>query len=71
MAEINVEVRANRIVGTKSGTEFSVTYEKRDDANNIIMTCTWVPSNMASEFRAQAFQAALIKARELGWVGPD
>lgn len=71
-SEISVEVRDRRIVVTKPGTDFAVAYEKRDDANKIIMTHSWVLSNMTSptisQFRTRAFQVAVEKARELGWI---
>ncbi|MGZ9204613.1 MAG: hypothetical protein ACXW37_11390 [Nitrospira sp.] len=69
---VTVEVREKLIIVTKPGTDFAVTYEMREDADHIVMTQTWMPSHVASptnsEFRTLAFQAAVDKARELGWI---
>ena len=47
-------------------------YRKAPDRPNLILTRSWLdPTVMSpeiSEFRADAFQAAVAKARELGWI---
>ena len=47
-------------------------YRRRPDQPNLVLTRSWVdPRNTSpavSEFRAHAFQAAVSKARELGWI---
>jgi hypothetical protein len=47
-------------------------YRKRPDSPNLVLTRSWetptVTSPEISEFRAHAFQAAVAKARELGWI---
>ena len=72
MAEISVEVQDDSIIVTMPGTDFAVTYEKRADTPNLVLTQTWIAphirSESISEFRAQAFQAAVAKARELDWI---
>lgn len=69
---LSVEVRGKSITVMMPGTDFAVTYKKRLDAPNLILTQTWVghatTSPAVSQFRARAFQAAVDKARELGWI---
>jgi hypothetical protein len=47
-------------------------YRKRPNRPNLVLTRSWVEPNVTStaisEFRAHAFQAAVNKARELGWI---
>ena len=47
-------------------------YRKAPGRPNLMLTRSWgnptVMSPEISEFRAHAFQAALRKARELGWI---
>jgi len=47
-------------------------YRKAPDRPNLVLTRSWfeptVSSPAISEFRAHAFQAAVSKARELGWI---
>ena len=70
--KLSVEVQGKRIVVTMPGTYFAVTYEKRPDTPNLVLTYSWVdPSTTSpatSQFRARAFHAAVDKARELGWI---
>jgi hypothetical protein len=42
-------------------------YRKAPDRPNLILTRSW-ETPAISEFRAHAFQAAIKKARELGWI---
>jgi hypothetical protein len=50
-----------------------IAYRKRLGQPNLVLTRSWVEPNVASpeisKFRSQAFQAAVNKARELGWIG--
>jgi hypothetical protein len=59
-------------VVTKPGTDCLLAYRKRPDSPNLVLTRSWLKSTVASpeisEFRAHAFQAAIAKARELGWI---
>jgi hypothetical protein len=69
---LSVEVQGTSIIVTMPGTDFSVTYEKRADTPNLVVTHSWVSPTITlpavSEFRARAFQAAVAKARELSWI---
>jgi hypothetical protein len=68
----HVELDGDEIVVSKPGTDFLLAYRKRPDSPNLVLTRSWekptVTSPEISEFRAQAFQAAVAKARELGWI---
>ena len=70
--ELSVEVDGADITVTMPGTKFSVTYQKREDSPTIVLTHTWLAPSITtpavSDFRARAFQAAVNKARELGWI---
>ena len=72
MAELSVEVHGTSIIVRMPGTDLSVTYQKRFATPHLVLTQSWVPAHVASptitEFRARAFQAAVAKARELGWA---
>ena len=72
MDEISVEVQGASIIVTKPGTDFALIYEKHPAAPDLVLTHSWVSptttSPAVSEFRARAFQAAVAKARELGWI---
>jgi hypothetical protein len=65
-----VEVRGEVIIITKQGTSFSATYGKERGSPNICLLAATIDHNasrkVAYEFRADAFEAALRKARELG-----
>ena len=47
-------------------------YRKTPDRPNLMLWRSWVDIHITSpaisEFRAHAFQAAVSKARELGWI---
>ena len=51
---------------------FAELSRKASDRPNLVLTRSWekptVTSPEISEFRAHAFQAAVSKARELGWI---
>jgi hypothetical protein len=72
MDQISVEVQGASIIVTKPGTDFTLIYEKHPAAPVLVLTHSWVSptttSPAVSEFRARAFQAAVAKARELGWI---
>jgi len=60
----------DEIVVTKPGTAFLLGYRKSAEEPRLVLTRSRVsPAASISEFRAQAFQAAASKARELGWIG--
>ena len=70
--DIKVEIDGDEIVVTKTGTDFLLAYRKGPDSPNLVRTRSWEKPTIASpgisEFRAHAFQAAVSKAHELGWV---
>jgi hypothetical protein len=70
--DVHVAVEAGAITVTKPGTSYSVTYTKPEDSPHLVMTKSWLEPSLTtpavSEFRARAFQAAVDKARELGWI---
>jgi hypothetical protein len=63
---------AHKITVVRPGTNLWVSYDKRQHSPHLILSDTW--SNCikmtpeVSEFRAEAFQAAIAKVRELGWI---
>jgi hypothetical protein len=65
-------VEEDEIVVTKPGTNFLLAYRKSVDQPRLVLTRSWMTLTPASrainEFRALAFQAAVTKARELGWI---
>jgi hypothetical protein len=69
---LKVEFDGDEIVVTKPGTDFLLAYRKRPDSLQLVLTRSWekptVMSPEISEFRAHAFQAAVSKARDLGWI---
>lgn len=69
--DLEVKFDGEEIIVTKPGTDFMLAYRKRPHSPNLVLTRSWVDphttSPAVSEFRAQAFQAAVSKARELGW----
>jgi len=70
--DLKVKFNGQEIIVTKPGTDFMLAYRKRPDSPNLVLTRSWekptVTSPEISEFRAHAFQAAVAKARELGWI---
>jgi hypothetical protein len=69
---LHVELDGDEIVVTRPGTDMLTSYRKASDRPNLILTRSLldptVSSPEISEFRANAFQAAVSKARELGWI---
>ena len=70
--DIEVKFDGEEIIVTRAGSDFMMAYRKRPGQPNLALTRSWVEPTVASpetsEFRAHAFQAALAKARELGWI---
>jgi hypothetical protein len=72
--DLHVEVSGNAITVSTAevGTAYSVTYEKLPNQPDLLMTHSWLAPHFTTptvaEFRAKAFQAAVDKARELGWI---
>jgi hypothetical protein len=72
-SDLKVSVEGKRVTIAKApDAGMWVTYEKAPSSPDLILTSTWLEptttSPSASKFRAQAFDAALAKARELGWI---
>jgi hypothetical protein len=71
-AKLHVEIEDNEIVVMKCGTRYLLAYRRSLDQRRIVLTRSWMAPTAASapikEFRAQAFQAANEKAREIGWI---
>jgi hypothetical protein len=71
-SDLATTVKGDSITVAKFGTGFFVTYEQRPENPHLILIRSWAPLSdttpAAAEFRARAFQAAVAKARELGWI---
>ena len=71
-AELLVEVNGDEIRVTRPGTDYAITFKKSGTAPNFELAHSWTALEAttpeSSEFRAQAFQAAVETARELGWI---
>ena len=72
MQELSVEVEGTHITVRMPGTDFWLTYQKEAGSPQLVLTGSWIELHITSpavmEFRARAFQAAVSKARELGWI---
>jgi hypothetical protein len=70
--DLHVEVRGGEIIVTLPGTNFMVTYFKPAGTSHLIARPNWTNDPDASielgEFLEQAWTAANVKARELGWI---
>ena len=70
--DLHVELAGDEIIVTKPDTGMLTAYRKSPDRPNLILTRSWVEPTVTSpgisEFRAHAFQAAVSKERELGWI---
>lgn len=70
---LSVTVRGNAITVTKIDTDMWMTFEKRPDNPHLVVARTWDAPSPATQnvakFRAQAFQLAAARARQLGWIG--
>jgi hypothetical protein len=70
--ELVVVLDGNEIVVTKPGTLLLLAYQKAVDEPRLVLTRSSISRTLSTtaitELRAQAFQAAVAKARELGWV---
>ena len=70
--DLHVKFDGHEIIVTRPGTDMMTAYRKAPDRPNLVLTRSWLEPNASSpeisEFRAHAFQAAVAKARELGWI---
>jgi hypothetical protein len=69
--ELVVALDGDEIVVTKPGTLLLLAYQKSVDEPRLVVTRSSIirtrSTSAITEFRAQALQAAVAKARELGW----
>jgi len=69
--ELVVALDGDEIVVTKPGTLLLLAYHKSVDEPRLVVTRSSIirtrSTTAITEFRAQALQAAVAKARELGW----
>ena len=69
---LQVEIVDAQITVTRPATNDTITYRKSADAPHLELAHSWIALRATtpdvSEFRTQAFQVAVGKARELGWI---
>jgi hypothetical protein len=69
---VSVEHRGDLIIVTQAGTQFTATYHKPPGQPDLMLSVATTDPHADLEeiyqFRADAFAAALLKARELGWI---
>ena len=69
---LRVDLEGDEIVVRRPGTTLLLAYSKSAEEPRLVLTRSWmkptIPSPTIGEFRDQAFQAAVSKARELGWI---
>jgi hypothetical protein len=73
MTELEVHVVEQDIIVNLPGTRFTITFQKSPDIPGLIEKAEWTRDDPEAEinpsiFRARAWQAAVAKARELGWI---
>ncbi len=69
--EIEVELIGQEIVVTKPGTTFLLAYRKSVEEPRLVLRRSRIPpttTSIRNAVRANAYQAAVAKARELGWI---
>jgi len=70
--DIEVKFDGKEIIVTRPGTDMMTAYRKRPDSPILFSRRSALEPTVSwpeiSEFRAHAFQAAVSKARELGWI---
>jgi hypothetical protein len=69
---LQVEIVDGQITVKRPATNDTITYRKSADAPHLELAHSWIALGVTtpdvSEFRTQAFQVAVDKARELGWI---
>jgi flavin reductase (DIM6/NTAB) family NADH-FMN oxidoreductase RutF len=69
---LSLEVHASSITVRMPGTDYWVTYEKRDDHQRLMLVRSWMAASVTTpaiiDFRSRSRRAAIDKARELGWL---
>jgi len=70
---LSLEVHASSIIVRMPGTDYWVTYEKRDGHQRLTLVRSWMVASVNTpaiiDFRSRSRRAATNKARELGWLG--
>jgi len=69
--DIQVELHGEEIVITNPPTSFLLAYRKSSVGPSLVLTRSRMPPmsvTTASEFRSNAYRAAVSKAWELGWI---
>jgi hypothetical protein len=66
--ELKVDAEGQNIVGTMSGSSFQTTYVKSRLTQTEYMNDDTAATITRREFEAMAWEAALAKAREFGWI---
>jgi hypothetical protein len=69
--DITVEFDGDEIVVTKPKTSFLLAYRKSSEGRRLVLTRSHMPPlsvSSASAFHKAASDAAVSKARELGWI---
>jgi hypothetical protein len=69
---LTVTLEGDKITVFRLATNLWASYDKRPHSPHLILTDTglnWTKiTPQVSQFRAEAYQAAVAKARELGWI---
>jgi hypothetical protein len=70
MSDLAVEVKGADIIVRSPGTGYSIIYRRVRDEPVLmaIEPMRYDPDEEEARFLAQAWKAALIKAKELGWL---
>ena len=70
--DLQIEIVDGQITVTRHATNDTITYRKSADLPHIELAHSWIALGVTtpeiSEFRTQAFQVAVDKARELGCI---
>ena len=70
--DLHVKFDGQEIIVTRPGTNMMTAYRNAPDRANLVLTRSCLEPTVSSqkirEFRAKAFQVAIAKAREVGWI---
>jgi hypothetical protein len=70
--DLQVEIVDGQITVTWPATSDTITYRKSTEAPYLELAHSWIAFGVTTpeifEFRLQAVQVAIVKARELGWI---
>jgi hypothetical protein len=68
---LRVDVEGDEIIVRRPGTALMLAYSKSAEQPRLVLTRSWMKPTTpcpTEEFRTEAFQAAVSKARELKWI---